>query len=166
MTLCRHFILEACEVMCRNKHCAAASEFLFLQLLKDFLQVFFSAHYLKVSWLTVTRFSWYVTLPEDMSFSELPLQKDAPQSPGMPIKPTSCFAALLLQSLRLLVWLPLLVTHLPCLWLFSTSRFWTISKFLASRHRWVTDLVVTAVPSPMTCALPEVSAFVVASPDC
>lgn len=71
--------------MCRNKHCAAASEFLFLQLLKDFLQVFFSAHYLKVSWLTVTRFSWYVTLPEDMSFSELPLQKEAPQSPGMPI---------------------------------------------------------------------------------
>lgn len=64
-------------------------------------------------------------------------------------------AALLLQGLLLLVWLSLLVTHMPCLWLFSSSRFWTVSKFLVSRHHQVTDPVVTIVPSPLTCALPR-----------
>lgn len=91
MTPYRYFIHEAWELMCQNKHCAAASKFLLLQLLKDFLQVLFYACYLEVSWLSLAGFFWYVTLPEDTSFSELPLQKDAPQSPGTPIKPTSCF---------------------------------------------------------------------------
>ena len=33
----RYFILVACDLMYRNKHCAAASEFLLLQPLEDFL---------------------------------------------------------------------------------------------------------------------------------
>lgn len=77
--------------MCRNKHRSAASTFLLLQPLEDFLQVLFSAYYSRIFWLTVAGFSWYVTPPEGMSFSELPLQKDGPHNPGLPTEPTSCF---------------------------------------------------------------------------
>lgn len=35
-----------------------------------------------------------VTLPEDMSFSEVPLQKDEPHKAGTPTEPISCFSVL------------------------------------------------------------------------
>lgn len=94
LTPCWHFILVACDPMCRNKHRAAASKFLLLQPLEDFLQVLFSAYYSSIFWLTVAGFSWYVNLPEDMFFSELPLQKDGPHNPGTPTELTSCFSVL------------------------------------------------------------------------
>lgn len=99
--------------------------------------------------------SWYVTLPEDMSFSEQLLQKDGSHNPGMPTEPTSCFVFKQLSFCRTGSSCPFwLLLYFPRGFSLSAADlkfliFRIFSMFLATRHHCITDLTVSIVPSPL-----------------